>query len=117
MYVGCVGKPEESVRGPGLELQMVVSYLINDETQTWDPLQNQQVLLITEPSPQHPLSSLSPRYTAKKMLSKLCKWAGEMAQWLRTLTVLPKVLSSIPSNHMVAHNQSTMGCDALFWCV
>ena len=30
--------------------------------------------------------------------------AGEMAQWLRALTVLPEVLSSIPSNHMVAHN-------------
>ena len=31
-------------------------------------------------------------------------WAGEMAQGLRALTVLPKVLSSIPSNHMVAHD-------------
>jgi hypothetical protein len=30
--------------------------------------------------------------------------AGEMAQWLRALTVLPEVLSSNPSNHMVAHN-------------
>jgi hypothetical protein len=29
---------------------------------------------------------------------------GEMAQWLRALTVLPEVLSSIPRNHMVAHN-------------
>jgi hypothetical protein len=29
--------------------------------------------------------------------------AGEtMAQWLRALTALPEVLSSIPSNHMVA---------------
>jgi hypothetical protein len=28
----------------------------------------------------------------------------EMAQRLRALTALPKVLSSIPSNHMVAHN-------------
>jgi hypothetical protein len=31
-------------------------------------------------------------------------WAGEMAQWLRALTSLPEVLSSNPSNHMVAHN-------------
>jgi hypothetical protein len=31
-------------------------------------------------------------------------WTGEMAQWLRALTALPEVLSSIPSNHMVAHN-------------
>jgi hypothetical protein len=29
---------------------------------------------------------------------------GEMAQWLRALTALPEVLSSISSNHMVAHN-------------
>jgi hypothetical protein len=27
-----------------------------------------------------------------------------MAQWLRALTALPEVLSSIPSNNMVAHN-------------
>jgi hypothetical protein len=32
--------------------------------------------------------------------------AGEMAQRLRALTALLKVLSSIPSNHMVAHNYS-----------
>jgi hypothetical protein len=31
-------------------------------------------------------------------------WAGEMAQWLRALTALPEVLSSIPNNYMVAHN-------------
>jgi hypothetical protein len=30
--------------------------------------------------------------------------AGEMAQWLRALTALPEVLSSIPSIHMVAHS-------------
>ena len=30
--------------------------------------------------------------------------AGEMAQRLRTLIVLPEDLSSIPGNHMVAHN-------------
>jgi hypothetical protein len=30
--------------------------------------------------------------------------AGEMAQWLRALSALPEVLSSNPSNHMVAHN-------------
>jgi hypothetical protein len=29
---------------------------------------------------------------------------GEMAQWLRALTALPKVLNSNSSNHMVAHN-------------
>jgi len=30
--------------------------------------------------------------------------AGKMAQRVRALTALPEVLSSIPSNHMVAHN-------------
>jgi hypothetical protein len=30
---------------------------------------------------------------------------GAMAQWLRTLADLPKVLSSLPGNHMVAHDQ------------
>jgi hypothetical protein len=30
--------------------------------------------------------------------------AEEMAQRLRALPALPEVMSSIPSNHMVAHN-------------
>ena len=30
--------------------------------------------------------------------------AGEMAQGLREVTVLPEVLSSIPSPHVVNHN-------------
>jgi hypothetical protein len=34
----------------------------------------------------------------------VCVWAGEMAQWIRALTALPKVLSSNPSNHVMAHN-------------
>jgi len=45
--------------------------------------------------------NLSP---AKKKKKEFVKGAGEMAQRLRALTALPKVLSSIPSNHMVAHN-------------
>jgi len=40
---------------------------------------------------------------------------GEMAQRLRALTALPEVRSSIPSNHVVAHNN--LGSGALFWCV
>jgi hypothetical protein len=32
------------------------------------------------------------------------KHGWKMAEWLRTLTALPEVMSSIPSNHMVAHN-------------
>ena len=37
-------------------------------------------------------------------MKNLILGAGEMAQWLRALTALPEILSSIPSNHMVAHN-------------
>jgi hypothetical protein len=41
--------------------------------------------------------------------------AGEMAQWLRALAALLKVMSSNPSNHMVAHNHPyIMRSDALF---
>ena len=45
--------------------------------------------------------------------------AEEMAQWLRALTALLEILSSIPRNHMVAHNllYSVMGSDALFYSV
>jgi hypothetical protein len=46
-------------------------------------------------------------------LMKAQNGAGEMAQQLRALTSLPEVLSSIPSNHMVAHNHLY----ALFWWV
>ena len=38
--------------------------------------------------------------------------AGEMAQWL---SALPEVLSSIPSNHMVAHNHLSWDLYTLFW--
>jgi hypothetical protein len=32
-----------------------------------------------------------------------------MAQWLRVLTALPEVMSSIPSIHMVAYNHPRWG--------
>jgi DMSO reductase anchor subunit len=38
------------------------------------------------------------------IIKNLLLGAGEMAQRLRALTALPKVPSSIPSNHIVAHN-------------
>jgi hypothetical protein len=38
------------------------------------------------------------------IILKMSLRAGEMAQWLRALTVLPKVVSSNSSNHMMAHN-------------
>jgi hypothetical protein len=37
-------------------------------------------------------------------VKKQNKRAGEMAQRLGALTALPEVLSSIPSNHIVAYN-------------
>jgi hypothetical protein len=43
--------------------------------------------------------------TGKKGGIRKGSWgAGEMTQRLRALTALPEVLSSIPSNHMVADN-------------
>jgi hypothetical protein len=42
-------------------------------------------------------------YCIKTILNKnMYQRAGEMAQWLRAVTIFPEVLSSIPSNHMVA---------------
>jgi hypothetical protein len=41
------------------------------------------------------------------MNERIQKWrrgAGEVALWFRALTDLLKVLSSNPSNHMVAHS-------------
>jgi hypothetical protein len=38
------------------------------------------------------------------LIRKSVLGTGEMVQWLRALTALPEVLSSIPSNHMVVHN-------------
>jgi hypothetical protein len=46
--------------------------------------------------------SLRKMYMTNTLRKK--KEVGEMAQQLRALTALAKVLSSIPSNHMVAHN-------------
>jgi hypothetical protein len=47
----------------------------------------------------------------KKTKTKMGGGAGEMAQWLRAPTALPKVLSSNPSNHMVAQTI----CNEI-WC-
>jgi hypothetical protein len=41
---------------------------------------------------------------SKMKLKEAAAGPGEMAQRLRALSALPEVLSSIPSNHMVAHN-------------
>ena len=38
------------------------------------------------------------------VIKNITNVAGEMAQQLRVLTALPEGLSSIPSNHTVAHN-------------
>jgi hypothetical protein len=35
---------------------------------------------------------------------KKYKWTGKMAQQVKALTVLPNVMSSNPSSHMVARN-------------
>jgi hypothetical protein len=37
-----------------------------------------------------------------------------MAHWLRTLAAHSEVLSSVPSNHRVAHGHLSKGSDVLF---
>ena len=49
------------------------------------------------------MDSGSPGHVLLRCVRKQFR-AGEMAQRLRALAALPEVLSSIPSNHMVAHN-------------
>jgi hypothetical protein len=48
-------------------------------------------------------------FTQVRMAKIKNSGAGEMAQRVRALTALPKVLSSNPSNHMVAHNHPQGG--------
>jgi hypothetical protein len=48
-------------------------------------------------------------YTSEESLKSNNTGDGEMAQRLRALAALPEVLSSIASNHMVAHNH--LYCD------
>jgi hypothetical protein len=52
-------------------------------------------------------------YTEKPCLTK----PNKMHSVVKTLTALPDVLSSVPSNYMVAHKPCIMGSGALFWCV
>jgi len=65
-------------------------------------LPESQELKETECSSINGASLLLP--TLNCSLKKLYFRAAEMAQGLRALTALPKGLSSIASNHMVAHN-------------
>jgi hypothetical protein len=44
------------------------------------------------------------KYSTRHILKVLRLGAGKLAQWIRALTAFLKVLSSNPSNHMVAHN-------------
>ena len=52
------------------------------------------------------------RKEGQKKISQMpttgCGGAGEMAQELKALNALPEVLSSIPSNHMVAGSQPSI---------
>ena len=56
------------------------------------------------PRPLFAFSTLLNFVTKSMAFKKSHTGVGEMAQQLRVPTALPKVLSSIPSNHMVAHN-------------
>jgi hypothetical protein len=62
-------------------------------------------LLTHSPALGHNSDFFSRRSSSYTMSYKIMNsGAGEMAQRLRALAALPDVLSSIPNNHMVAHN-------------
>jgi hypothetical protein len=52
----------------------------------------------------NPPASLASHSLLLKLVLEVASRAGELAQWVKAPTALPKVLSSNPSNHMVAHN-------------
>jgi len=56
------------------------------------------------PLPQHLYNCHSLSICSVKLKKKIKMGAGERAQQLRAVTALPEVLSSNPSNHVVAHN-------------
>jgi hypothetical protein len=68
---------------------------------------NQKPAWATEQAPGQPglhRETLSRKNPKPTVIENVEAGAGEMAQGVRALTALPKVLSSNPSNHMVAHN-------------
>jgi hypothetical protein len=68
-----------------------------------EPIEEQD-LQCTHTDSQTEHQNCLPHLTISVQFLKRQNRAGEMAQWLRALTALPKVLSSNSSNHMVAHN-------------
>jgi hypothetical protein len=52
----------------------------------------------------NPVSKKTKNKTKQKQNKQTNKKTGEVAQQVRALTTLLKVLSSNPSNHMMAHN-------------
>jgi hypothetical protein len=73
-----------------------------DPNVTLSPLNSRKMILLEGHLP----TGSGPALLVSRLASPFKNpfWAGLIAQWLRALTALPEVLSSIPSNHMVAHN-------------
>jgi hypothetical protein len=90
----------------------VVSHAFNPST--WEAEAGGFLSFATQ---KNPVSEKNKKQKTKKKTKQKNEGAGEMAQRLRALTALPEVLSSNPSNHMVAHNHLIMRSDALFWGV
>jgi hypothetical protein len=72
---------------------------------------NQAHIILSKPSVSNirivlvGLRTLSgPFFFPPLLIIKDCCGAGQMAQQVRALSALPKVPSSIPNNHMMAHN-------------
>jgi hypothetical protein len=92
-YVQCLWRPEEGTVSPqtGVTEAPCGCWELN-----LGPLEEQLMLFTAEPPQPLRLYCLD---------TKGCEWAGEAAQQLTALTALLEVLSSTPSNHMVAHNR------------
>jgi hypothetical protein len=58
----------------------------------------------TPPLPPAVIIRLARSCVRVKQITTAATGTEEMAHWLRALTTLSEVLSSIPSNHVVAHN-------------
>jgi hypothetical protein len=108
---GRVGGEGSTGHSPSIASEMALSALQLGLGGPFSPdvsrLPLQSLLWVGSPSASSPPSRAWAAFaykSAKMTIKTFYSGAGEMAQWLRALTALPEVLSSIPSNHMVAHN-------------
>ena len=55
------------------------------------------------------IASLRIAWARLDHVSKIIKWVGETAQWLRSLAALVEDLSLVPCTYLVAHSSQVLG--------